>query len=73
MNTYKIFIHCIKHFKYEEENYKRYMEEEDLQNLKVFVNKMEKYLIGTSYPVQRKKQESIFSPILLYSPQFSLN
>ena len=57
--TYKIFIHCIKHFKYEEENYKRYMEEEDLQNLKVFVNKMEKYLIGTSYPVQRKPQDTI--------------
>ena len=63
--TYKIFIHCIKHFKYEEENYKRYMEEEDLQNLKVFVNKMEKYLIGTSYPVQKKNHESIhyYKPI----------
>ena len=63
--TYKIFIHCIKHFKYEEENYKKYIEEEDLQNLKLFVNKMEKYLIGTSYPVQRKKQESIhyYKPI----------
>ena len=35
------------------------MEEEDLQNLKYFVNKMEKYLIGTSYPVQRKIHESI--------------
>ena len=57
--TYKIFIHCIKHFKYEEENYKRYMEEEDLQNLKLFVNKMEKYLIGTSYPVQRRPQDTI--------------
>ena len=57
--TYKIFIHCVKHFKYEEENYKKYMEEEDLQNLKLFVNKMEKYLIGTSYPVQRKP-ESIY-------------
>ena len=57
--TYKIFIHCIKHFKYEEENYKRYMEEEDLQNLKLFVNKMEKYLIGTSYPVQRRPQNTI--------------
>ena len=63
--TYKIFIHCIKHFKYEEENYKKYIEEEDLQNLKYFVNKMEKYLIGTSYPVQRKIHESIhyYKPI----------
>ncbi len=63
--TYKIFIHCVKHFKYEEENYKKYMEEEDLQNLKYFVNKMEKYLIGTSYPVQRKIHESIhyYKPI----------
>ena len=63
--TYKIFIHCVKHFKYEEENYKKYMEEEDLQNLKNFVNKMEKYLIGTSYPVQKKNHESIhyYKPI----------
>ena len=50
-NTYKIFIHCIKHFKYEEDIYKKYLEEEDLYTLKAFVEKMEKYLIGASLPV----------------------
>ena len=40
--TYKIFIHCIKHFKYEETLYKKFMEEADLQCMKVFVAKMEK-------------------------------
>ena len=50
-NTYKIFIHCVKHFKYEEDIYKKYLEEEDLYTLKAFVEKMEKYLIGASLPV----------------------
>ena len=50
-NTYKIFIHCVKHFKYEEDIYKKYLEEEDLFTLKAFVEKMEKYLIGASLPV----------------------
>ena len=50
-NTYKIFIHCVKHFKYEEDIYKKYLEEEDLYTLKAFVEKMEKYLIGVSLPV----------------------
>lgn len=40
--TYKIFIHCIKHFKYEETLYKKFMEEADLQCMKAFVAKMEK-------------------------------
>ena len=44
-NNYKIFMHCVKHFKYEEGIYKKYMEEDDLLILKAFVNKMEKYLI----------------------------
>lgn len=50
-NTYKIFMHCVKHFKYEEDIYKKYLEEEDLYTLKSFVEKMEKYLIGASLPV----------------------
>ena len=62
-NTYKIFMHCVKHFKYEEEIYKKFLEEEDLYILKAFVEKMEKYLIGTSLPVLKynkklKKEKS---------------
>ena len=49
--TYKIFMNCIKNFKYEEDMYQKYMQEEDLQIFKQFVAKMEKYLIGTSLPV----------------------
>ena len=55
-NTYKIFIHCVKHFKYEEDIYKKYLEEEDLYTLKAFVEKMEKYLIGASLPLLKHKQ-----------------
>ena len=62
-NTYKIFIHCVKHFKYEEDIYKKYLEEEDLYTLKAFVEKMEKYLIGASLPVLKynKKRKNVKS------------
>ena len=40
--TYKIFIHCVKHFKYEETLYRKFMEEADIQYLKTFISKMEK-------------------------------
>ena len=50
-NTYKIFMNCIKNFKYEEGIYQKFMHEEDLYILKTFVEKMEKYLIGTSLPI----------------------
>ena len=40
--TYKIFIHCVKHFKYEETLYRKFMEEADIQYLKAFIVKMEK-------------------------------
>lgn len=53
--TYKIFIHCVKHFKYEEELYKKFMGEEDIKCLKSFVNKMEKYIIGTSMPLKKSE------------------
>ena len=56
-NTYKIFIHCVKHFKYEEEIYKKYLEEEDLYTLKAFVEKMEKYLIGASLPLLKNNKK----------------
>ena len=55
-NTYKIFMHCVKHFKYEEEIYKKYLEEEDLFTLKAFVEKMEKYLIDASLPFEKNKK-----------------
>ena len=55
-NTYKIFMHCVKHFKYEEDIYKKYLEEEDLYILKSFVEKMEKYLIGASLPLLKNKK-----------------
>ena len=55
-NTYKIFIHCVKHFKYEEDIYKKYLEEEDLYILKAFVEKMEKYLVGASLPLLKYKK-----------------
>ena len=51
-NTYKIFMHCVKHFKYEEDIYKKYLEEEDLYTLRAFVEKMEKYL---SLPLLKNK------------------
>ena len=57
-NTYKIFMHCVKHFKYEEDIYKKYLEEEDLKILKNFVEKMEKYLIGTSLPVLKNNKKA---------------
>ena len=50
-NTYKIFMNCIKNFKYEENIYQKYMQEDDLYILKNFVEKMEKYLVGASLPV----------------------
>ena len=61
----KIFINCIKNFKYEEGMYEKYIEEEDLLTLKNFVEKMEKYLIGTSIPILKaqKKQRSKITPI----------
>ena len=55
-NTYKIFIHCLKHFKYEEDIYKKYLEEEDLYTLKAFVEKIEKYFIGSSLPLLKNKK-----------------
>ena len=62
--TYKIFSHCIKHFKYEEEIYKEFMEEEDLIHLKNFVKKMEKFFKFTSMPVKINNIE----PIHYYRP-----
>jgi len=58
-NTYKIFIHCVKHFKYEEDIYKKYLEEEDLYTLKAFVEKMEKYLRGASLPLVKYSKKKI--------------
>ena len=58
-NTYKIFIHCVKHFKYEEDIYKKYLEEEDLYTLKAFVEKMEKYLRGASLPLLKYSKKKI--------------
>ena len=54
-NTYKIFIHCVKHFKYEEDIYKKYLEEEDLYTLKAFVEKIEKFFNKTSLPLLKNK------------------
>ena len=62
--TYKIFSHCIKHFKYEEEIYKELMEEEDLIYLKNFVKKMEKFFKFSSMPVKINN----FEPIHYYRP-----
>ena len=58
-NTYKIFMHCVKHFKYEEDIYKKYLEEEDLYTLKAFVEKMEKYLRGASLPLVKYSKKRI--------------
>ena len=55
-NTYKIFIHCVKHFKYEEDIYKKYLEEEDLFTLKAFVEKMEQYISKESLKALRNKK-----------------
>ena len=55
-NTYKIFLNCIKNFKYEEGIYQQYIVEDDIIILKKFVEKMEKYLIGTSLPVLKAKK-----------------
>ena len=55
-NTYKIFMNCIKNFKYEEGIYQKYMIEDDLQVLKNFVEKMEKYFVNTSLPVLKAKK-----------------
>jgi len=55
-NTYKIFMNCIKNFKYEEGIYQKYMIEDDLQVLKNFVEKMEKYFVNSSLPVLKAKK-----------------
>ena len=55
-NTYKIFIHCVKHFKYEEDIYKKYLEEDDLYTLKSFVEKMEQYLSKESLKALKNKK-----------------
>ena len=62
--TYKIFSHCLKHFKYEEEIYKEFMEEEDLIYLKNFIKKMEKFFKFSSLPVKINN----FEPIHYYRP-----
>ena len=62
--TYKIFSHCLKHFKYEEEIYKEFMEEEDLIYLKNFVKKMEKFFKFSSMPFKINN----FEPIHYYRP-----
>ena len=49
--TYKIFMNCIKNFKYEEGIYKKYIKEDDLYIMKSFVEKMEKYIMVTSLPI----------------------
>lgn len=49
--TYKIFMNCIKNFKYEEGIYKKYIKEDDLYIMKSFVEKMEKYILVTSLPI----------------------
>ena len=50
-NTYKIFLNCIKNFKYEEGIYQKFIVEDDILTLKNFVEKMEKFIIGNSLPV----------------------
>ena len=50
-HTYKIFMNCIKNFKYEEGIYQKYIEEDDLYIMKSFVEKMEKCIMGTSLPI----------------------
>ena len=57
-NTYNIFMHCVKHFKYEEDIYKKYLQEEDLFILKNFVQKMEKYLIEASLPILKNNKKN---------------
>ena len=57
-NTYKIFMHCVKHFKYEEDIYKKYLEEEDLYTLRSFVEKMEKYLTLSLLKNKKAKKEN---------------
>ena len=57
-NTYKIFMHCVKHFKYEEDIYKKYLEEEDLYTLRAFVEKMEKYLTLSLLKNKKAKKEN---------------
>jgi DNA-binding Lrp family transcriptional regulator len=49
--TYKIFMNCIRNFKYEEGIYKKYIKEDDLYIMKSFVEKMEKYIMVTSLPI----------------------
>ena len=60
-NTYKIFMNCIKNFKYEEGIYQKFIAEDDIIILKNFVEKMEKYLIGSSLPILKatKKKDYI--------------
>ena len=60
-------MHCVKHFKYEEGIYKKYMEENDLLILKAFVNKMEKYLIWTSLPMLKESREIYTGNIIINS------
>ena len=55
-NTFKIFMNCIKNFKYEEELYRKYIQDEDVQNIKNFVEKLEKNSIGTTLPVLKAKR-----------------
>ena len=66
-NTYKIFMHCVKHFKYEEDIYTKYLEEDDLLILKAFVNKMEKYLIGSSLPMLKERKLDTENNIIINS------
>ena len=69
-NTYKIFIHCVKHFKYEEDIYKKYLEEGDLYILKAFMEKMEKYLIGAFLTLLKNKKSKKGNKICISSRLF---
>lgn len=50
-NTYKIFMNCIKNFKYEENIYKKFLNLKDLSYIKRFIKKMEKSLNEDSLPL----------------------
>jgi hypothetical protein len=58
--TYKIFMNCIKNFKYEEGIYKKYIKEDDLYIMKSFVEKMEKYIMATSLPILKANKRKDF-------------
>lgn len=55
-HMYDLFMHSIKQFEYEEKNYNKFINEEDLKTLISFTKKVHKYILGVISPHSKNKK-----------------